>query len=105
MRPRPPRGGTEIVQAYGLAGRCVSTQRPPLTSTESVSPSRKTRFSSQAIDLAVNFPLNPGSRTILRSSVLRIVFGSRAATTSHGVVPKLSKPFYQSLLRCRHFRM
>ena len=40
-----------------FAGRCVSTQRPPLTSIESVSPSRKTRFSSQAVDFRCEFAL------------------------------------------------
>src|SRR6476660_6594332 len=44
-------------------------QRPFLTAASSLSPSRKTRFSSQAVDLAENFPPRPGSNTMLRSSV------------------------------------
>jgi predicted ATPase len=44
------------------AGRCVSTQRPFLAATSILSPSRKTRFSSQPLDLAGNFPSLPSSR-------------------------------------------
>ena len=40
----------------GFAGRCVSTQRPFLTATSSLSPSRKTRFSSQPLIWRRIFP-------------------------------------------------
>ena len=42
-----------------------------------LSPSRKTRFSSQPVDLAANFPPGRARGDILRSSVLRMICGSR----------------------------
>jgi class 3 adenylate cyclase len=41
----------------------------------------RTRFSSQPLDLAANFPSHGSSRTVLRSSVFRIICGSRLLTT------------------------
>ena len=54
--------GTEVVlyrpdSRAGPAGRWVTTQRPFLTATSILSPSRKTRFSSQSLDLGDKFPL------------------------------------------------
>jgi hypothetical protein len=53
----------------------VITQRPFLTATSSLSSSRKSRFSCQPLDFAVNFPSQPILRRKLRWSVLRMICG------------------------------
>jgi hypothetical protein len=74
------------------AGRWAVAQPPFLTATSSLSSSRKTRFSSEVLDLTTNFPLAPSSRTRLRSSVLRMIYDSRPLPmVPPRVHPKLPK--------------
>ena len=68
----------------GFAGKCVSTQRPFLTATSSLSPSSKTRFSSQPLDLAVNSPRPQAQGEWRARPFLRMVCGSRLPMVSPG---------------------
>ena len=69
--------------------RVRSTQRPFLTATSSLSPSRKTRCSSQPIDLAAQFSLVP--QLEVNAALVRFEDGLRFAL-ARGVVSKFIDP-------------